>query len=76
MAQPPSPTQYLYVAIGYGDVVKGKSSVVTTPVVSRRVIMTHGGDELWCAVDVTAEPGSDYVFGSSVHYVVFYGVHG
>ena len=43
--------------------------MVTTPVVGRTVIVTHGGDDLWCALDVTAEPGNDYVFGAPVHYV-------
>ena len=62
-----------FVAIGYGDVVKGKSPVVTNTFVSRRVILTHDGDDgLWCAVDMTTTPGHDYVLGAPMDYVVFY----
>ena len=64
--------QTTFVAIGYGDVVKGKSPIVTSTFVSRRVILTHGGDDLWRAVDVTNTPGDDYAFGAPVDYVVFY----
>ena len=36
-----------YVAIGYGDFVKGLTSVVTMPVISRRIILTKNGDGFW-----------------------------
>ena len=39
-----------YVAIGYGDFVKGLTPVVTMPVISRRIILTKNGDGFWCAV--------------------------
>ena len=61
-----------YVAIGYGDFVKGLTSVVTMPVISRRIILTKNGDGFWCAVNVSNIPGNDYQFGSTVHYMVFY----
>ena len=61
-----------YVAIGYGDFVKGLTSVVTMPVISRRIILTKNGDGFWCAVNVSNIPGDDYQFGSTVHYMVFY----
>lgn len=61
-----------YVAIGYGDDVKGVMPVVTKPIISRRIILTKCGDVPWCAVDVTTVPGTDYHFGCGVNYLVLY----
>ena len=61
-----------YVAIGYGDCVKGVTPVVTQTFVSRRIVMTQCGDVSWCAVEVSQVPGDDYHFGIPVHYMVLY----
>ena len=61
-----------YVAIGYGDFVKGVTPVVTTPFLNRRVIMTNGGGDQWNAVDVPMTLGSDYHFGKPVRYFAMY----
>ena len=61
-----------YVAIGYGDDVKGVMPVVTKPIISRRIILTKCGDVPWRAVDVTTVPGTDYHFGCGVNYLVLY----
>ena len=61
-----------YVAIGYGDFVKGVTPVVTTPFLNRRVIMTKGGGDQWNAVDVTMTPGSDDHIGKPVRYFAMY----
>ena len=61
-----------YVAIGYGDCVKGVTPVVTQTFVSRRIVMTQCGDVSWCAVGVSQVPGDDYHFGIPVHYMVLY----
>ena len=61
-----------YVAIGYGDRVKGTSPVTTNPVIDRRVVLTCPDGGHWCAVDVTHVPGNDYQFGASVDYAVLY----
>eukprot|EP00435_Cladocopium_sp_Y103_P060316 s936_g22.t1 len=63
---------HTYVTMGYGECVKGLMPVVTSPVVSRRVILTQGDDVLWNAVDVTNVAGNDYNFGCPMSYVVLY----
>lgn len=50
---------HTYVTIGNGECVKGIMSVLTSPVISRHVILTRSGDVHWCAVDVTNVSGTN-----------------
>ena len=63
---------HTYVTIGNEECVKGIMPVLTSPVISRRVILTRNIVIHWCAMDITNVPGNNYNFGYSMNYVVLY----